>query len=72
MQRIDGEGDALAQKVTGVLPAYRGSGIALALKLATIAYAQERGYSRIWTGVESNNPSMLEINGGWALCGTRG
>ncbi len=52
----------LSHKTTGVLSEYRGYGIAMALKLHTIAYAQRHGYTRIWTGVESNNPSMLAIN----------
>jgi mycothiol synthase len=53
---------ALDQKVTGVRREYRGYGIALALKLKTIAYAREHGYPQIRTAVESNNPSMLALN----------
>jgi GNAT superfamily N-acetyltransferase len=52
----------LIQKVTGVRSEYRGRGIALALKLETIAFAQRRGLEEIRTGVESNNSSMLAIN----------
>jgi GNAT superfamily N-acetyltransferase len=62
LHRIEGAPDQLNQQTTGVLSEYRGHGIAVALKLRTIAYAQQRGYTRIWTGVESNNPSMLAIN----------
>jgi mycothiol synthase len=62
MQRIEGVPGELDQKTTGVHSDYRGYGIAVALKLATIAYAQQHGYTRIWTAVESNNPSMLAIN----------
>jgi mycothiol synthase len=62
LHRIDGAPGELEQKTTGVLSAYRGYGIAVALKLRTIAYARQQGYARIWTGVESNNPSMLAIN----------
>jgi mycothiol synthase len=62
MQRIEGAPGELSQKTTGVHADYRGYGIAMALKLATIAYAQQHGYTRIWTAVESNNPSMLAIN----------
>ncbi|MFL5806455.1 MAG: GNAT family N-acetyltransferase [Roseiflexaceae bacterium] len=62
MQRIEGLPGELSHKVTGVHGDYRGHGIAMALKLATIAYAQQHGYTRIWTAVESNNPSMLAIN----------
>jgi GNAT superfamily N-acetyltransferase len=62
MHRLAAAPDELNQQTTGVLSEYRGYGIAVALKLRTIAYAQQHGYSRIWTGVESNNPSMLAIN----------
>ncbi len=62
LERLDSWPDELHQKTTGVHGDYRGYGIAVALKLATIAYAQQQGYARIWTAVESNNPSMLAIN----------
>jgi GNAT superfamily N-acetyltransferase len=62
MHRREAAPRELSQKTTGVLSEYRGYGIAMALKLRTIAYAQRYGYTRIWTGVESNNPSMLAIN----------
>jgi ribosomal protein S18 acetylase RimI-like enzyme len=62
MQRIEGLPGQLSHKATGVHRDYRGYGIAMALKLATIAYARRHGYTHIWTGVESNNPSMLAIN----------
>jgi mycothiol synthase len=62
LHRIEGAPGELNQQTTGVLSEYRGYGIAVALKLRTIAYAQQHGYTRIWTGVESNNPSMLAIN----------
>jgi ribosomal protein S18 acetylase RimI-like enzyme len=62
LHRVKGAPDELNQKATGVLHEYRGAGIALALKLETIVYARQQGYARIWTGVESNNPSMLAIN----------
>jgi ribosomal protein S18 acetylase RimI-like enzyme len=48
--------------VTGVDPAFRGRGVAVALKLRTIEFAQRNGYERISTWVESNNPSMLAVN----------
>jgi ribosomal protein S18 acetylase RimI-like enzyme len=47
---------------TGVDAACRGRGVARELKLATIAFARRRGYARIVTAVESNNPSMLALN----------
>lgn len=46
---------------TAVLRTYRRRGIATALKLHAIAYAQQRGYQSIKTGNEENNP-MLAIN----------
>ena len=52
----------LYHNVTGVLPAYRGRGIAMALKLATIAYAQARGSTEIRTWNEVQNTGMLVIN----------
>jgi GNAT superfamily N-acetyltransferase len=62
LHRVEAAPGELSQKTTGVLSEYRGYGIAVALKLRTIAYARQHGYTRIWTGVESNNPSMLAIN----------
>ena len=52
----------LLQRITAIHADYRGRGIALALKLKTIAYAQQHGFDEIRTAVESNNPSMLAIN----------
>lgn len=47
---------------TGVDPAYRGRGIALALKLRTIQYAREHGYREVRTQNDTTNTRMLEIN----------
>jgi mycothiol synthase len=47
---------------TGVDNAYRGRGVASALKLETIAFGRRNGYARIQTTVESNNPGMLALN----------
>lgn len=47
---------------TGVRPEYRGRGIALALKLRTIAYAQAHGITRLVTFNSSLNQPMLAIN----------
>lgn len=55
-------GTHLYHAVTGVLPAYRGRGIAMALKLATIAYGRQRGYAEIRTWNETRNTGMLAIN----------
>jgi GNAT superfamily N-acetyltransferase len=56
------EGTHLYHNVTGVLPAYRGRGIAMVLKLATIEFAQAHGHSEIRTWNEVNNVGMLVIN----------
>ncbi len=56
------EGAHLFHNVTGVLPPYRGRGIAMALKLATIAYGQAHGHSEIRTWNEVRNAGMLAIN----------
>jgi GNAT superfamily N-acetyltransferase len=55
-------GTHLYHDVTGVLPPYRGRGIAMALKLATIAYGQARGYLEIRTWNDVGNVGMLAIN----------
>ncbi|MBM3470197.1 MAG: GNAT family N-acetyltransferase [Armatimonadetes bacterium] len=62
LKRSDGDPGLLHQQLTAVLPAYRGQGIAVALKAATIAYAQERGYRVIRTFNSSHNEAMLAIN----------
>ncbi len=52
----------LQQGITGVRRAYRRRGIALALKLAGIRYAQEQGKRRIRTNNEIGNQPMLALN----------
>jgi GNAT superfamily N-acetyltransferase len=52
----------LLQRITAIHAEYRGRGIALALKLKTIEYAQQHDFHEIRTAVESNNPGMLAIN----------
>jgi GNAT superfamily N-acetyltransferase len=52
----------LYQKLTGVLAGWRGRGIALALKLRTLAYASAVGFQQISTWIESNNPAMLRLS----------
>jgi GNAT superfamily N-acetyltransferase len=47
---------------TGVLRDYRGKGIAMALKLKTIAFARERGIATIKTWNDASNRPMLRIN----------
>lgn len=62
LKRSDGDPGLLHQQLTAVLPAYRGQGIAMALKVATIEYAQEKGYRVIRTFNSSRNETMLAIN----------
>lgn len=48
--------------MTGVLPAYRGRKIALALKLAAIRYAKQHGAAYMRTNNDSQNPAILALN----------
>ncbi|HEY1484982.1 MAG TPA: GNAT family N-acetyltransferase [Micromonosporaceae bacterium] len=54
--------NALYHHMTGVERAYRGRGIATALKRATIAYALDIGASVLETNNDSSNLPMLAIN----------
>lgn len=47
---------------TGVDAAYRGRGIALALKLLTVDFARRAGYAMIRTENDASNAPMLHIN----------
>jgi GNAT superfamily N-acetyltransferase len=58
----DDEPGALGQGLTATDPDYMGRGIAWALKLCTVRYAQQQGYERIKTWNDSENRSMLSIN----------
>lgn len=60
--RYEPDTNAFYNMMTGVLPAYRGRKIALALKLMTIAYAKQRNGSSIHTNNDSQNAPMLAIN----------
>jgi GNAT superfamily N-acetyltransferase len=62
LERLTGSADMLEPGFTAVHPAYRGRGIALALKLRTIAFAREQGYRYIKTGSNAVNERMLGIN----------
>ncbi len=55
-------GTHLYHGITGVLPAHRGRGIAMGLKLATISYGRRHGYLEIRTWNASQNADMLAIN----------
>jgi len=50
------------QGLTGVIPAYRGKGIAMALKLLTVEYARRHGKREIRTWNNTRNRPMLRIN----------
>jgi ribosomal protein S18 acetylase RimI-like enzyme len=54
--------EGLISSLTGVKRAYRRQGIALALKLRTIAYAQEQGKPYIKTWNDSPNEGMIALN----------
>ncbi|GIW36372.1 MAG: hypothetical protein KatS3mg073_0517 [Meiothermus sp.] len=56
------DGDYLHTGLTGTRRAYRRKGLALALKLLGIRFAQAYGAREIRTGNESNNHAMLSIN----------
>lgn len=60
--RRPGHGAHLVHNVTGVLREFRGRGLAMALKLHTIAYGQAHGYAEIRTWNEEQNARMLAIN----------
>lgn len=60
LQRL-GE-NAAFNDYTGVLPAYRGRGVARALKLRTIEWARENGVDWIYTSNDIENARMLSIN----------
>ncbi|MBC7318275.1 GNAT family N-acetyltransferase [Candidatus Bipolaricaulota bacterium] len=60
--RVPAEPGHLTQGLTGVRREHRGKGIAMALKLHVIRYAQEKGYTLIKTWNATNNIPMLAIN----------
>jgi GNAT superfamily N-acetyltransferase len=59
---LGAEPDVLYVGLTGTRRDYRRRGIALALKLRTIAFAKARGAHELRTGNESRNRPMLAIN----------
>ena len=60
--RTPGVPGSLSQGLTAVARAYRGRGIAQALKARTIEYARAHGYREIRTWNHSQNVPMLRIN----------
>ncbi len=61
-EKSEKEPKDLYQGFTGVLPEYRGRGIAMALKIKVIEFARRHGYEVIKTGNASTNVGMLHIN----------
>ena len=57
-----GDPQGLYQGLTGVHPAHRGKGIAMALKLQTVRYARATGKTLIKTWNDTRNRPMLAIN----------
>ncbi|PTA67725.1 GNAT family N-acetyltransferase [Deinococcus arcticus] len=49
--------------LTGTRRAWRRHGLALALKLAALRLARERGAAEVWTGNATTNAPMLALNG---------
>lgn len=62
-QPIPARPGSLHNGLTGVLPAWRGHGLGLALKLAAARAALRRGYTHSRTGNHTSNRPMLAING---------
>ena len=62
VRRLDKEPHGLGQLLTGVRREYRSKGVAFAMKLKVIDYAQKNGYKLIITEMESTNTGMLGIN----------
>jgi RimJ/RimL family protein N-acetyltransferase len=62
MKRSTVEDGVLHQELTAVDAEYRGRGVATALKVLTIQYAQQHGFREIRTFNSSRNAPMLAIN----------
>jgi RimJ/RimL family protein N-acetyltransferase len=58
----DEESGRGANMFTGTQRAYRGRGLGLAVKLASIAWAREHGITQIATRNDETNAPMLAIN----------
>lgn len=52
----------LHHRLTGVMPEFRGQGIATALKVQAIRYAQAKGVTALYTQNHTDNAPMLAIN----------
>ena len=62
MKRSAVDARVLHQELTAVVAEYRGRGVATALKVLTIQYAQRHGFREIRTFNSSRNAAMLAIN----------
>lgn len=62
LRRSDADPSELYVGFTGVHRDYRGKGLAMALKLRTIAFAQQRGIKTLKTWNDAINRPMLRIN----------
>lgn len=62
MSRTEGEPETLYINLTGVRRESRRRGAALALKLATLRYAQRHGYKTMVTRNDSANAGMIALN----------
>ena len=62
LQRTDGDPTILEVGLTGIRREYRRRGIARTLKLHTMRYAREHGFSAIETGSDSSNVAILSLN----------
>jgi RimJ/RimL family protein N-acetyltransferase len=59
---LSGAADAAYHDLTGVKRAWRGRGIAGALKRAQIAWAKEQGFQRLVTQNEARNEPIRRLN----------
>ena len=57
-------GTYLETDFTGVLPAYRGRGVAALMKLRGVRYAQENGFAELRTANDAVNGPMRRLNEG--------
>jgi mycothiol synthase len=62
LHRVAEEPGALTAGFTGVLPSHSGRGVAVGLKLETIAYARAHGYRELRTSLLAENAAMLRVN----------
>jgi len=59
--RYDVINDTVSTELTGVHPDYRRKGICIALKLFALEDLKKKGFKKVFTGNEENNP-MFQIN----------